>query len=476
MQVVVDEPGGVLEVETFGEHVGGHQHADLGITPRGEVRRTAAVVVGREAPDHVGPVDRRAAVDAGDAVDAGFAQVRLDVAGGVGELGEHQHLATCQIRGAQEADQLLQLVVLCWLEPADHVDESHDLVEVGECLLEDRRDVVLLPGQIGDRLEQLRRDDVLFRVLLGVLLSGFVAVEVEMELTLGPVADHLGMPALPGLVAIPLGVGVAVDLHERQQLAHEPVEGLLEGEGRTLEPLQEQGADEAHHLALAVLLERVDAAVGTGVVSQRVVDGEGEQGVLLLEGLLEHVQHPSVGGPDGVLGHLWRFPVGERGAVGAVGDLAGPGIPTAALHHQRREHRVLGEHLLGRRGETFVQRFGQMAFHGVEVPCQVVDAQAASEVGLVAAGEQLGHVSEISQAVVDRRGREQEHQLGAHVVVQQVEEAPVAGALVTVVLGLAAAAAVAEVVSLVDDHRVGQLGDAPEPLGEVCRHGAGRCG
>ena len=54
-----------------------------------------------------------------------------------------------------------------------------------------------------------------------------------------------------------------------------------------------------------------------------------------------------------------------------------------------------------------------MAFHGVEVPCQVVDAQAASEVGLVAAGEQLGHVPEISQAVVDRRGREQEHQLGA---------------------------------------------------------------
>ena len=87
-------------------------------------------------------------------------------------------------------------------------------------------------------------DDVLFRVLL----PGFVAVEVEMELTLGAVADHLGVPPLPYLVAIPLGVGLAVDLHERQQLAHEQVEGLLEAVGGTLEPLEEQGPDEAHHL------------------------------------------------------------------------------------------------------------------------------------------------------------------------------------------------------------------------------------
>ena len=122
---------------------------------------------------------------------------------------------------------------------------------------------------------------------------------------------------------------------------------------------------------------------------------------------------------------------------------------------------------MGLRGDTFVQRLGQMAFHGVEVPCQVVDAQAPSEVGLVAAGEQLGHVSEIGQTVIDRRRREQEHQLRAHLVAQKVEQAPVAGTLIIAVLGLAAAAAITEMVRLVDDHRVGQLGDPPEPLGEL---------
>ena len=113
---------------------------------------------------------------------------------------------------------------------------------------------------------------------------------------------------------------------------------------------------------------------------------------------------------------------------------------------------------------------------------EVVHAEAAGEEGLVASGEQFGHVPEVGQTVVDRRGGEQEHQLGPDRAVQHVEQTPVArAAVLPVVVGsgpaaeaasavggvVASAAAVAEMVGLIDDHRVGQVGDAPEPLREV---------
>ena len=88
------------------------------------------------------------------------------------------------------------------------------------------------------------------------------------------------------------------------------------------------------------------------------------------------------------------------------------------------------------------------------------------EVGLVPAGEQLGHVPEVAQPVVDRRGREHEDGLRPLRVVEQVVEPVVAGGLDAVVLA-AAPARIAEVVRLVDDHDVGQLRDAPEALRKV---------
>ena len=137
-----------------------------------------------------------------------------------------------------------------------------------------------------------------------------------------------------------------MDLHEGQQLAHQPVQRLLEGVHRALEALEEHRADQAHHLALAVLLHGIDV-VGADVVGQRVVDGQREQRLPAPEGLVEHVEHFPIRRADRVLGHLGRLALGERGRLAALLDLAGLGIGPAALHDQRLEHLVRGERLLG---------------------------------------------------------------------------------------------------------------------------------
>ena len=53
VDVVVDHPRGVLEVETLGENIGGDQDADLLSTLLGELRRGEAVIVGCEALNYV---------------------------------------------------------------------------------------------------------------------------------------------------------------------------------------------------------------------------------------------------------------------------------------------------------------------------------------------------------------------------------------------------------------------------------------
>ena len=108
----------------------------------------------------------------------------------------------------------------------------------------------------------------------------------------------------------------------------------------------------------------------------------------------------------------------------------------------------------------------QRLLHVVEVRAQVVDAERAGEVRLVPPREQLGHVPEVAEPVVDRRGREHEERLRPHRVVEQVEE-PVVARRFDAFISVAPAARVPEVVGLVDDHDVGELGDAAEPLREV---------
>ena len=88
------------------------------------------------------------------------------------------------------------------------------------------------------------------------------------------------------------------------------------------------------------------------------------------------------------------------------------------------------------------------------------------EVRLVAPREQLGHVAEVAEPVVDRRRREHEERLRPRRVVEQVVE-PVVARRLGPFVSVPPAPRVAEVMRLVDDHDVGELGDPAEALREV---------
>ena len=78
------------------------------------------------------------------------------------------------------------------------------------------------------------------------------------ERQLRRVAEDLGVLELPPLEPLLLGVGLAVDLDEGEQLLEQAVARLLERLDGALEPLQEVRADQPDDLVLAVLLDRVD--------------------------------------------------------------------------------------------------------------------------------------------------------------------------------------------------------------------------
>ena len=97
---------------------------------------------------------------------------------------------------------------------------------------------------------------------------------------------------------------------------------------------------------------------------------------------------------------------------------------------------------------------------------RLLTPRVRAKVCLVAAGEQLGHVPEVAQPIVDRRRGEHEERLRPHRVVEQVEE-PVVARRLGIVHHRRRAARIAEVMRLVDHHDVGKLGDAPETLREI---------
>ena len=105
-------------------------------------------------------------------------------------------------------------------------------------------------------------------------------------LALDRVAQDVGVLRLPALEALLLGVALAVNLKEGEQFLEQAVAGELEGGHGALEALEEGGPDEADHLFLAVLVERVDVFVRPAVPMQGVVHREREERVLLREGLV----------------------------------------------------------------------------------------------------------------------------------------------------------------------------------------------
>ena len=153
-------------------------------------------------------------------------------------------------------------------------------------------------------------------------------------------------------------------------------------------------------------------------------------------------------------------------------NLALAGVIAAPLDDELTEECVGEEDLLGfghvLRGVRVVlpHPAAKRLFHLVEVRPQVVHADRAREVGLVATCKELGHVAEVAQAVVDGGGRQHDHCLGAFRVVEQLEQAVVARRIDSPVR-VTRAARIAEVVRLVDDDDVGQFLDALETLREV---------
>ena len=284
-------------------------------------------------------------------------------------------------------------------------------------------------------------------------------------------AQDVGVLRLPALEALLLGVALAVNLEEGEQFFEEAVAGELEGGDGALEALEEVGPDEADHLSLAVFLERVDVLVSPPVPMQGVVHGEREERVLLRKGFLKQVEHPPVGFSDRVRRHLRVSPVGKGGCLAILPNLALAGVRAAPLDDDVAEECVGVEDPLGfghvLRGFRLVvpHPAAKRRFHLVEVRPQVVHADRARKVGLVATREELGHVAEVAQAVVDGGGRQHVHGLGAFRVGEQIVQAVVAGRLLAVIA--ASPARVPEVVCFVDDHDVGQLGNALETLREV---------
>ena len=179
---------------------------------------------------------------------------RFEVAGGVGELGEDQDLLVGSSFDLSSRIELLQLVVVLRLELPSLVEEVHDLVEVEECLGRSSRRRRTPRGRAARRVEHLLGDDV--------LVLGFVVVLApEVELALARVAEDLGVLRLPVFEPPLLGIGLAVDFEEREQLLQQAVAGQLERDDRALEALEELRADEADDLLLPVFLEGIDARV-----------------------------------------------------------------------------------------------------------------------------------------------------------------------------------------------------------------------
>ena len=100
VQVIVDQPGGVLKVQTFGEHVGGNQDAGFLVHAVKELSLGGPVVVGGEPADDLAAVSAcwrypprpRPSIPASS-------NCFLQVAGRGHELGEDQDLLPLQSPG-----------------------------------------------------------------------------------------------------------------------------------------------------------------------------------------------------------------------------------------------------------------------------------------------------------------------------------------------------------------------------------------
>ncbi len=158
---------------------------------------------------------------------------------------------------------------------------------------------------------------------------------------------QLGVPALPLFQPSPLAGRFAVLLSPGQEFHKEAVAGLLEGVGGTLEALEELGADQTADLFLPVLHERIDGLVVAHIVTQGIVNSQGEERLVLLERLLDHAEQAAIGSLDRVGRNHWRLADREHREIATLLLLALLDIGAAPLDDQFLEHPVGGKRPLG---------------------------------------------------------------------------------------------------------------------------------
>src|SRR5207245_1429022 len=147
-------------------------------------------------------------------------------------------------------------------------------------------------------------------------------------------------------------------------------------------------------------------------------------------------------------------------------------IRAAALYYELAEDLIRGQnllvlrHRLGDVGEVVTDSIAECFLHVIEVSPQVLHSEGSAEVRFVASREQLRHVTEVAQAVVDRRRSKHEKGLRSHRAVQEFIELIVARRL-RPFLRVPPASRVPEVVRFVDYHYVGELGNPAESFREI---------
>ncbi|MGH8587849.1 MAG: hypothetical protein ACREXX_00485, partial [Gammaproteobacteria bacterium] len=132
-----------------------------------------------------------------------------------------------------------------------------------------------------------------------------------------------------------------------------------------------------------------------------------------------------------------------------------------------RRQKILNlSHMAGDISDFVANCVAKRLLHVVEVRSQIVYAEGPAEVRLVAPCEELGHVADVAQPVVDGSCGQHVERLQSGRVPEKLIELVVTRRIALVV-AVALAPRITEVVSLIDDHDIGELGDPTEPLGEV---------
>ena len=351
----------------------------------------------------------------------------LEVARGVGELGEDEHLLPgCGLVRLEEFDERLELVVALGFHGADEFEELGELVEVVVGVDEDFADFV------DRRIELLDGGDFLLaHKILGQLLLGLAGE--KLGLMLAHVVDELVVANLP-LLEVPAVVrGNAVRLDPRKEFFQQPPARQLEGAGGTLEALEKLHADERDDLRLASLFQRLLALLPQ--VAERVVDRQGEEGLGFAERLFDALEQAAIGGLELVSRDARRLAGGKEDRAAFELPLAFLHIRAAALDDEMLEERLLLERGLGDGefellGGIDVLLDEELFFQRDEMAARAVDAEVVrgfGEVAVVRAGHEPEDVAEVVDGIVDRRGGEEKELLRPRAgLVQRVLEQAVA--------------------------------------------------